>query len=422
MNKNWYKLDNAACIYPPNKSSKWMATYRIAVVLKEEVIPDLLQKAVNDIFPRFPTFKVELRSGFFWYYFDENTSPFKIEKETKYPCRMFEMRARKYLFRIAYQPHRIIMEAFHVLADGMGSLLFLNTLIKRYLELNGHTCTDMTGCLDYRDIPTAEESEDSFYKNADFCEKAVRKEDIAYRLPLPKEEPGILYLTHGVADTEQLKIIAKGYGTSIGHFLSALFLFTLNKFRDSNPEQKGNRGNTKIALTADMRRVFESATLRNFSAYLNFGIKRGSYSFNEILDFVKENAAHLNKEHMLKCINGNVSDQRNLLLRIVPLFLKNIALRISFNLYGERLATSTFSNLGIITAPEEFKEHILRYEANIGRQKLQPITLTVLSYKNKTVLTFSSCAKEAIIEKMFFREAEAMGLNFKIDSNRGTNV
>lgn len=421
MNKRWYKLDNAALIYPPNRSNKWMAIYRVAVVLKDEVIPELLQQAVNDIFPRFPTFRVELRSGFFWYYFDENTTPFKIEKEVKYPCGMFEMRPRKYLFRIAYQTHRIILEAFHVLADGTAALLFLNTLIKRYLELNGHTCDDITGCLDYKDIPSAEESEDSFYKNADRKTKAPRKEDIAYRLPLPREELGILYLTHGVVDTDILKAKAKECGASIGQFISTLYLYTLNKFRGSNPEKKNNSGNTKISLTADMRRVFDSTTLRNFSAYINFGLKQDSYSFEEMLEFVKENSARLNKEYMLKCMNTNIGSQENIIVRIIPLFVKNIALRLSFRWYGERLSTSTYSNLGIISTPKAFNEHIIRYEANIGRQQIHPVTLTSLSYNGQTVLTFSSCAKEPIIEKLFFREAESMGLKFVIDSNRGMN-
>ena len=46
FDKEWFKLDNAAKIYPAARSSRWNAVFRMAVVMKEEVRPDIDRKSV----------------------------------------------------------------------------------------------------------------------------------------------------------------------------------------------------------------------------------------------------------------------------------------------------------------------------------------------------------------------------------------
>ena len=68
-NKNaeetWYRLDNAARLYPAIRDTR-DSTFRISVELKEEVRPELLKKAVSLTLPRFPVFNVRLKKGYFW--------------------------------------------------------------------------------------------------------------------------------------------------------------------------------------------------------------------------------------------------------------------------------------------------------------------------------------------------------------------
>ena len=81
FDKEWFKLDNAAKIYPAARSSRWNAVFRMAVVMKEEVRPDILQQALDDVIDRFPTFRVTLKKGFFWYYFQFINEKPKIQEE-----------------------------------------------------------------------------------------------------------------------------------------------------------------------------------------------------------------------------------------------------------------------------------------------------------------------------------------------------
>ena len=64
--KKWFKLDNAAKLYPAVATSRWTSAYRVSAELYEPVQPALLRRAVDRVLPRFPALKVRMRSGLFW--------------------------------------------------------------------------------------------------------------------------------------------------------------------------------------------------------------------------------------------------------------------------------------------------------------------------------------------------------------------
>ena len=66
MKKRWYRLDNAALIFPAVMRKNWNNVFRVSVTLKERVDPDILSRAAADLLPRFPTVYVRLRTGCFW--------------------------------------------------------------------------------------------------------------------------------------------------------------------------------------------------------------------------------------------------------------------------------------------------------------------------------------------------------------------
>ena len=90
----WDKLDNTAHLFPVIAGEQMTNVYRISVTLTEPVDPDLLQKALDIVLPKFDIFNVRLRSGIFWNYFEENgkRAP-QIHEESSFPCRF--IRANK---------------------------------------------------------------------------------------------------------------------------------------------------------------------------------------------------------------------------------------------------------------------------------------------------------------------------------------
>ena len=73
MKKKWYRLDNAALIFPAIIRRNWNNVFRVSATLTEPVDPDTLNRAIAELLPRFPTCFVRLRTGFFWYYLETIT-------------------------------------------------------------------------------------------------------------------------------------------------------------------------------------------------------------------------------------------------------------------------------------------------------------------------------------------------------------
>ena len=103
--KRWHRLDNTGKIFPMIANENLSNVFRISVILKHDIVPNLLQQALQDTLPMFKGFKVKLKRGFFWYYFEGNKRTPYIEKETSWPCRYIDPKSSQlYLFRVSYQP------------------------------------------------------------------------------------------------------------------------------------------------------------------------------------------------------------------------------------------------------------------------------------------------------------------------------
>jgi len=115
----WYRLDNAAKLFPAIKNRKWMSIFRLSVQLKQPVDAKLLQKALDTVLPRMPVFALKMKAGFFWYYFEHNNKRALLQKDVANPCVRFNFKLnRGFLFRVRYFGRRIALEVFHALSDG----------------------------------------------------------------------------------------------------------------------------------------------------------------------------------------------------------------------------------------------------------------------------------------------------------------
>ena len=69
--RRWFRLDNAALIFPAIMRRHWSNCFRLSVTLHEDVDPAVLERAAAELAPRFPTVFVRLRTGFFWYFLEQ---------------------------------------------------------------------------------------------------------------------------------------------------------------------------------------------------------------------------------------------------------------------------------------------------------------------------------------------------------------
>ena len=166
-NFEWFKLDNAAKIFPGQNSKTWSNVFRIGVELKEEVDPLVLKKALCRTLERIPCFDVRIRAGFFWYYFEKNPNdPFVLE-DVKNICYRVKFKENGgYLFRVFYHGKRISVDIFHAISDGYGNTVFVSTVVAEYLRLKGYDIPSGKMVLDLKAEPTEDEMYDAYTRFA----------------------------------------------------------------------------------------------------------------------------------------------------------------------------------------------------------------------------------------------------------------
>jgi len=420
MRENWYKLDNAALIYPAIDKSGWNSVFRLTATMREPIDTTILQQALNDCMQRYPFFNVSLRDGLFWHYFQNLTTQPLIQLENDYPCRPFVFEKDKHIFRVLYYNATISFETFHSLADGGGAIQFFNTLITRYCILRGIDVPNLAKYnLNALDLPDPEECEDAFNRYADGGKPSPRGEPKAYAITGPTESVDVLYAYTGRVDLTKLKEVAKQFGATINEFLSAVYLQVMiaEKHRVSPKDKRP----VKLSVPVNLRKMFPSKTMRNFSQFINLCIpvQHERDSLNDIVKIVSEQSKVLTKEYVMGIINANVASERNPFVRIMPLFLKDFILNIIYSRVGENLFTSTISNLGVISLPPELHDYVVSYNALLGSTKVNKINLTASTYNNVTSLTFTTRLKDNRLVRAFFGVLTDLGLLVTVHTNKG---
>ena len=108
--KQWFKLDNAAKIYPASHSRSWSNLFRLSATLYENVDLKVLEQAIKNTIPRFPSIAAKLKRGLFWYYLQPVDEPPAILAEYSYPLAyMTKKEMMECAFRVIVYRKRIAM-------------------------------------------------------------------------------------------------------------------------------------------------------------------------------------------------------------------------------------------------------------------------------------------------------------------------
>ena len=315
-----------------------------------------------------------------------------------------------------YYDKKISFEAFHSLTDGTGACAFMECLITSYLMKCGNKLDLKKINYSPLDKANEEEIEDSFIRYADLKERSKHTGEKAFKLVGTKEDRGILNVVTGEIEVENLKEIAKRYDATITEFLAGLY------FKSMLISQKDYNLKNKpfiISIPINLRKYFDSKTLRNFSNFINVKLENKHFEseLSEIINIVKEQMKQINKDYLMKNINSNVHAQKNFFVRVLPLWIKNFALSFSYSKFGENLYTTNFSNLGNINISDEFIPFVDKFEFLIGSPKYNGVNFSVISFNGKAELTFTSSIKEKKIEREFFRLLSSLGGKITLSSN-----
>ncbi len=412
---NWFRLDNAGKIFAPILTKRYTTMIRVALELTEVVNPDILQQALNHMMDRCPYYQVQLRRGVFWYYLQELTTYPPVEEDSKYPCRYIPLKKKgQSPLRVLYFHKQVSLEIAHFLTDGTGAIQFLLGVIREYLVLQGVDVGD-TGDIIRCDhsLQNPEEFEDAFLKYyAPHMPKPV-KPDKAFHFSHAQRVGKKQYLvTHGLMSTAKLKATAKTYGVTIGEFLTAVLLDSLQELTKNHRKLRPLR----IDVPINLRKLYPSKTMRNFALTVVPGIdpRLGSYEFEEIAERVHHYMRHeLDHRSLKQQMCRNVEAETSFFIKILPRTLKDVILKRAYQSVGHRGITMTLSNLGAVRLPPHMAPHL-----SMASFVLPPSSLVkgcgVASLGDITNISFGSLTKSKELEKLFFRKLVSMGVPVEI--------
>jgi len=407
----WRRLDNSAKIFPMSTGEKYSTVFRISVLLKEDIKPELLKQAVIHTLEKYDIFKVKMKAGLFWYYLEENDKEPKVTEERDYPCKYINPKTNNdYLFKVTYFKNKINIDIFHSLTDGNGGNIFFREIVYTYLELiypkDFNHNNRIIKKIDF-------DVEDSYIKN--YNKKAISTEPSprAYELKGRKIKLGAISAIHEIIDLAKLKLESQKYDATITQYLTAVLIYSIYKanYRKSSKP-------IKVCIPVNLKKYFPSQTMSNFFSYITISVKgKVLENFEGIINLVKnEFSSKLTEEELLKTMSGNVRLGTNIFIKTIPLLLKNIIVRLSY-LEIRRHSTITFSNVGRIGILGDYQKYIDYFLMLISPDSVEKIKCSSCTFGNKMVFTFTSILNDNKIEKTFYEFLKEKGIEVEVEGN-----
>jgi hypothetical protein len=419
MAHNWYKLDNAGKIFPMTRTKFDTTFFRLACLLTKEADDILLKQATTIALDRFPSFKVKLKMGIFWFYLETNDLEPIILKESPIITRSNNLREQNdYLFKLCTYGRRVSIEFFHALTDATGGMEFFKAILYHYFTLQGIEFVNHSCILTDEVEELYEETKDSFLLNYDKNIKNYPKDIKGYQIKgysYKTNFMGAMFLT---CSEVSIKNAAKKYGITIGEYISSILIYSIYECYYKNDKSK-NKKPIRLFVPVNIRRFFESHTLRNFALFIRTtNVFDGVVTFNDVIEQVKTQfEEELTLPKMQERLAQNMNFEKMLVVRLAPLFLKIPIAKIIFNSVSTNVSTMSFSNLGKVNVPSEFYSLVDRFEFVIPASPSCPVNLSVVTYNNKVELSITNRIVERKIQTSIIRLLKNDGIDFVLETN-----
>ncbi|NCA67516.1 MAG: hypothetical protein EOM87_05575 [Clostridia bacterium] len=418
----WFRLDNSAVVYPMVRTLSAQSIFRLGAEFYENVDEAALASALEKSYERYPYFKVELQMGAFRPYFISNPRKPIIEPNDGTLLKRIDFyRNHGYLIRVTYYNKKIFVDFFHGLCDGVGAMEFLKTLIYYYIKEKGNSI-DTEDKIKIIEKPFSEgEIEDGFRKNHTPTNFKKGFKSMTSGLALSVRGKHIkkegLGLIQGAISTQKLLEVSKSYGCSLTVFLAALALFSV---ASTQPLDLKSRNDYLVFIPVNLRNFYPSITNFNFTTLAKCKVNPRTTPLT-LEAYIKEVkvqlAAQIAKEELDLKISFTSLMDKNPILRFTPLFFKVAMAKLGRSLTGGSKQTMILSNLGRVNVPQSFSEYVKEIFFNQNCNSKTPDNIGVVSYFDRTVISFSREILETKIEEFYFTELSKRGLVVELVSN-----
>ena len=404
------RLDNAANIYPASMSKHYSSLYRMRISLKEDIDKEILQSALATVSERIPTFRCTLKAGAFWWYLKRVDRTPKV-RDVK-PLKSFRFSDQDgLLYRVSAKGNQIFLDVFHALTDGFGAISFLLTLAGEYIHRKYGVLIDYnTLALDPKDSPVYAEVEDSFKTVFTGRHGTLEKNVDAYHIHGTALPFGAVKDLRLVMPLSRIQEVCKQFQCSVTDLMTSVMLWALQQEHEHDSNLK-KRSVLKVSVPVNLRPIYKSRTVRNFSSYVNLGmdVKDGYLTFEQIVEHIKEQKAHdLQLMELEPKIAANVELEEMFIVRCLPLVFKHPIIDIINLLHGDRYCSQTLSNMGNVCVPKAMIPFIQDMDFMLGRQRGNSGAASCLGYNGNLYFHLTRKIARDSFEFAFLRQLSAL--------------
>lgn len=406
---NMILSDNSSILFFALMRENHSNCYRFTMTLSEPVCPETLQLAVDRIYRRFPTIIAGFYPGFFHYHQFPAKQPPQVQPDPGCLITMSREELHRCAYRVYYRDDTVSIEAFHALTDGYGAIASFTTLIAEYLRLKYNVEIPAVETVrDLEDLPTEEESGDAYLKYQEGKPLHLPSR-YSYQLPgNPNPQWKVLNTTlqYPVADILQA---AHRYQVSANTLLSGILASTVMEIQEKCSVKAMKP--VRIMVPIDLRRFFESRTLRNFVWYTLPTMEPSDRNLplEELLKkFQIQFKDQVERKRLASIMAYNVKTQVSWFFRYLPRVLKYAVMRLAYRYFGESNSSVTITNLGNVKLPESMRPYVKKIDVVLTPRVHSPYGCAVISYEGILSINISRFCEESELETIFSRKLEAL--------------
>lgn len=397
-----FPVDNASILFLSRIYPYHTNSFRFTFTLREPVCPETLQQAVDRIWRRFPSVIAGFRQDFLRFMQVPAARKPQVLPDTVFLAAMGPEEVKNCCFRVFYSGNDVSIEAFHALTDGYGAITTFTTLIAEYLHIkHGVTVPVSETRLDVKSHPDAQEVRDSFLDSTSTT-AAHLPSRYAYQLPRRADADWKVRVNSLRLDTKNLLDAAHRHGVTLNSLLGAVLAWSVMDLQ----KRSGKKWKpVRLMVPADLRRLFPSRTLRNFSLYAlpTMEVSDHDRPFKEFCrSFGQQLKDQLSKESLSKMVAYNVRTQNAWWFRMIPWSIKSGCMRIGYRFFGESNSSLTLTNLGRVQLPVEMQPFVENVQAFLTPRTGSPYGCAVLSYGDQVNINMSRFCETAELDQVFF--------------------
>lgn len=398
-----FAIDNASILFLSLIRPHHTNTFRFSMQLHNPIQPELLQQAVDNIHPRFPSVIAGMRQEFFHYRQVAAEQPPIAMPDPGLLKPMSKEELHRCGFRVYYRDNTITVEVFHALTDGHGTMVVLTALVSEYLRLLGDR--QETTALAVIGQPQLCEVTDAYKQLSHVAPKRLPSR-FSYLLPRPENADWQVRSSSLTVDTKRLLEAAHHHDVTLNTLLTTLLAHTVMQVQQEDRAARRLKP-VRIMVPVDIRKLASSRTLRNCALYAlpTMEPHHRHHDLRQLCRvFSEQMQQQLSPESLSGMASSNVRTQNAWYFRILPWKLKSAALRLGYRFFGESNSSLTLTNLGRVSLPEELKPHVADMQCFMTPRVTSPYGCTVMTFGDKLTLNMSRFCPEDQLGQRYFEK------------------